>query len=88
MTKPLVDRIPFAKILITLAVVFMVALGLCGLTARSALQPHTVPTGLDHFLKQTVGYDVLAMVLSIVGIVIIAVVWIIMTVISRARRKE
>ena len=87
MTKPLVDRIPFAKILIGLAAVFMVALGLCGLTARAALQRHTVPTGLDHFLEQTVGYDVLAMVLSILGIVLIAVVWIIMTVVSRATRN-
>jgi hypothetical protein len=87
MTEPLVDRIPFAKILIGLAAVFLVALGLCGLTAGSELRRHTVPTGMDHFLEQAVVYDILAMVLSIGGIVIIAVVWTIMTVVSRAAGK-
>ena len=32
MSKPLVDRIPFAKILIGLAILFGLSLGLCGLS--------------------------------------------------------
>jgi hypothetical protein len=88
MSQPLVDRIPFARILIGLAIVFAISLGLCGLTARAVLHGRTAPSGLDLFLEKTAVYDLLGMLLSAAGVLITCVVWIVMSVVSRARNKE
>lgn len=88
MSKALVDRIPFARILIGLALLFAISLGLCGLTARSVMHGRTVPSGLDLFLEKTVIYDLFGMLLSAAGLVITAIVWIVMSIVERARSKD
>ena len=45
MSKPLVDRIPFAKILIGLAILFGLSLGLCGLCMAQIWNGKSVPPG-------------------------------------------
>jgi hypothetical protein len=70
MSERLVDRIPFAKIVIVLAIAFGVSLGLCGVTFVLAL------SGKDHILA---GFGILELVVigvSAAGLVLTCVVWV------------
>ena len=88
MSNPLVDRIPFVKILIVLAIVFGISLGLCGLTGMSVMQGGKMSTGLQRILGETVVWDMLGMVLSAAGIVLTVIAWVVLTVVSRLNSKE
>jgi len=73
-SKPLVDRIPFAKILIGLAILFGLSLGLCGLGIAQIWNGKSVPPGMDRLMNQAAGYDMLAMVLSAAGLLATAII--------------
>lgn len=88
MSKPLVDRIPFVKILIVLAVVFGISLGLCGLTGLSVMQGGGMLAGLQRILGQTAIWDMLGMVFSAAGIGVTLIAWVVLTVVSRLSSKE
>lgn len=82
MSKPLVDRVPFAKILIALAIIFGLSLGLCGLGVVVIWGGKSVPSALGGLLNKTAGYDVLAMVLSAVGLLVTVIVWVVLKVVN------
>ena len=87
MSKPLVDRIPFAKILIGLAIVFGLSLGLCGLGMVAVWNGKSVSGGVGNLLNKAAGYEVLAMVLSAGGILATAILWAVLMVVSSFGRK-
>lgn len=71
MSKPLVDRIPFAKIVTVLAIAFGIGLGLCGLSA-------VLPSSGEGFHLNPLSLpSVLIMVLSFLGLIMTLIVWII-----------
>jgi hypothetical protein len=87
MSKPLVDRIPFAKILVVLAVAFGLGLGLCGLDFFLLLrgsQTHTQGFGVGPIgvLSLTV------LILSGIGLVVATIVWVVLAVAGSASRKN
>ena len=88
MSKPLVDRIPFAKILIGLAILLALSLGLCGLGIALIWNGRSVPQGMDRLMNEAAGYDVLAIVYSAGGLLVTATIWVVLTVVSSSGRKE
>ena len=87
MNKPLVDRIPFAKILVALAVAFGLGLGLCGLDfvlLLRASQTHT-----RGFAVAPVGVmSLIVLSLSAIGMVVTVIVWVVLAIVGRANRNE
>jgi hypothetical protein len=87
MSKPLVDRIPFAKIVVALAVAFGLGLGLCGLDFFLLVRgggTHTQGFGVG-----AVGVLSLTVLsLSAIGLVVTVILWVVLAVVASANRKE
>ena len=74
MTEPTPKRFPFAKIVIVMAVAFLVGLGLCGLDI--ALGSHGIgKTGEEFSVGPLDGVSLLVMALSAAGLVLSLIVW-------------
>jgi hypothetical protein len=69
MRARLIDRIPFAKIVIGLAIVFFVSLGLCGLT-------FVLSSGAYKGFASLGVLELVFMVLSAAGLILTAIVWV------------
>jgi hypothetical protein len=69
MRDRLIDRIPFAKILIGLAIVFIVSLGLCGITFIFS------GSGSGAFASLGI-LELGAMALSAAGLILTTIVWV------------
>jgi ABC-type dipeptide/oligopeptide/nickel transport system permease component len=83
MSRALVDRIPFAKIITVLAIAFGVALGMCGVVAAASSQWRGGERAL-----MTIGIiDLVVMVLSAVGLVVTVIAWVILGITSGFGRK-
>jgi hypothetical protein len=89
MSKPLVDRIPFAKIMIVLVIVFGVSLGLCGVSAALGI------AGSSHMRNsggQLLGFsfviEIIAIVLSSVGLVVTVIAWVILSIAGNSSRND
>jgi hypothetical protein len=87
MSKPLVDRIPFAKIVVALAVAFDLGLGLCGLDFFLLVrgnQTHTQAFGAGPIgvLSLTV------LSLSAIGLVVTIILWVVLAAVAAFNRKE
>ncbi|HTB98396.1 MAG TPA: hypothetical protein VK716_15405 [Terracidiphilus sp.] len=82
MTPPLVDRIPFPKIVIVLASSFGISLGLCGLGAFAggALRGSASSSGVMVVLL--IGGAAL-MLLSAIGLVLTVFFWIVLSLAAR-----
>jgi hypothetical protein len=87
MSQPLVDRIPFAKIVVALAVAFGLGLGLCGLDFFLLLrgsQTHTQAFGVG-----PVGVASLTvLILSAIGLVVTIILWVVMAMVASFSRKN
>lgn len=71
MSKPLVDRFPFAKTVTVLAIAFGIGLGLCGLSA-------VLPSSGEEFHTNWLSLpSLLIMVLSFLGLIITLIIWVI-----------
>ena len=83
----LVDRIPFAKIVIVLAIAFGIGLGLCGVDA-AFLEKFRSPG--EEFGPNTFvgGTGAFAVVLSGLGLVLSCVVWAVVGVVSAFRDRN
>lgn len=89
MSKPLVDRIPFAKIVTVLAIVFGIALGLCGLNLILALTPIGRLRILDQGPMSVMGLvEIGAMLLSGLGLFVTAFAWVVLVVVGSFTRKS
>jgi amino acid transporter len=84
MSKPLVDRIPFAKILVVLAVVFVLSLGTCGLTASLSSSSHSQQNG--YVVVMIAGLA--GTLLSGLGVLVTTIIWVIMSVAASSSRKN
>ncbi len=87
MSKPFVDRNPFAKVLIGLAILFALSLGLWGLGFALIWNGRSVPQGMDRLMNEAAGYDVLVMVYSAAGLLVTAIIWVVLTVASSFGRQ-
>jgi hypothetical protein len=84
MSKPLVKRIPFAKIVTVLAVANGVSLGLCGLMpVFSRVMP------ADESLVELVAMIELGVIiLSVIGLVITTVLWVVLAAVGSSSRED
>jgi hypothetical protein len=84
MTTPLVDRIPFAKIAIVLAVLMMIGLGLCGVGL--VVSDGGNRTGLLGFAFQALMIlGSASFWLSLLGLIVLLPVWVIMSIVRSKR---
>jgi len=73
----MLERVNFPKVITVLAIVFGIALGSCGITAMIALGGAGRSQGFGPALA-VLGYgELLVMILSAVGLVVVAAVWIV-----------
>jgi hypothetical protein len=82
-----VDRIPFAKILVVLIIVFGLSMGLCGVAFVTYWQGEEMPSRVGPLMSRAMGLDVAVMVLSAGGIAVTGVVWVMAVTVSGFRRK-
>jgi protein-S-isoprenylcysteine O-methyltransferase Ste14 len=80
MRERLVDRIPFAKIVIGLAIVFLVSLGLCGLTL-------VLSEGVSSNFASLGIVELFAMALSAVGLILTTIVWVTLAAVGSFGKK-
>jgi len=83
MSERLVDRIPFAKIITVLAVVFGISLGLCGVT-------FVISSGGGRgggFLIGLGTLELVALGVSIAGLVLACVVWVTLSIFGGSGEK-
>jgi hypothetical protein len=86
MNKPLVERIPFAKIAVILAVTAAVSVGLCGVGV--ALLQFSNRPGLEGKLSiLSLAIGAIAFWLSVLGLVAVFAVWIILAIIQGNQRS-
>lgn len=91
MTDPTPKRFPFAKIVIVMAVAFLVGLGLCGLD--TVLGAYGIgKTGEEFNVGPLDGISLLVMGLSAAGLVLSLIVWALAAIVggiaSRGKDKE
>jgi hypothetical protein len=87
MSRPLVDRIPFAKIVTILAIVFGVALGLCGATLGLANSRSDFIFAKDQFLIPAGIIEIIVMALSAVGLLVTVIAWVVLGITSGFSRS-
>jgi hypothetical protein len=75
MNERLVDRIPFAKIITVLAIIFGVSLGLCGVTAMFASRMRTN----SNFLVSFGMIELVGILGSAAGLVGTTALWVVLT---------
>jgi len=85
MNKPLVDRIPFVKIVVVLAIGFAVSLGLCGLNLVLGLI-NGGSAAQGKLLVSAVLFEFAGMILCGLGLVVTFIAWIILFLVSRSSR--
>ncbi len=78
MSKPLVDRIPFAKIVTVLAIVFGVAIGMCGLNLLIAVPLGHVPQSASAVIVALMFIEAGGMLLSALGLFAVGALWLIL----------
>jgi hypothetical protein len=84
MSRPLTDRVPFAKIVAVFAVIFGVSLGLCGLNwvlISAGVDPsHDSEFNFGGQVLGTLGLiELAAMLLSALGLVLTVIIWLVAT---------
>jgi hypothetical protein len=88
MSTPLVDRIPFAKIVVILAIAFGISLGLCGLNMVLSIGGTQRFVALGPLLGIAGVLELVVMLLSAVGLVLTCIVWVIAAAIGGFRKKD
>ena len=83
MQQPVASRIPFAKIMVILAVTFGIALGLCGMTAVFGSSSH----GSGDMFGSLAVIELIVMLLSAAGLILTAIVWAIAIIIGGSGNK-
>jgi hypothetical protein len=87
MSKPLVDRIPFAKIVSVLAVALGVGIGLCGLDFF--LGSHGIGKNTQEFGVGPIdALSLIVMVFSAIGLAIATIFWVVMAAVASFSRKN
>jgi hypothetical protein len=88
MGKPLVNRIPFLKIVIVLVILFGVSLGMCGVSAALGVANSS---HMDRSGSQILGFsfviEIAGMALSAVGLVVTVIAWMILGIAGSSSRS-
>jgi len=84
MSQPLIERIPFAKMITLLAIIFGVSLGTCGMTA---LVSSRMPNGAALFVFLAI-LELIAALLSAAGLVLTVIMWIVLSAVNSLSRKR
>ncbi|MGA2048890.1 MAG: hypothetical protein ABSG96_14425 [Terracidiphilus sp.] len=82
MSDPTVKRFPFAKIVIVMAVSFLVGVGLCGLDI--ALGAHGYGKTGEFSAGPIDGLSLIVMILSAAGLVLSLIVWLLAVIVRSA----
>jgi hypothetical protein len=88
MSKPLVDRIPFAKIVIVLAIAFGVSLGLCGLTLALSVSGARQQFGVNQIAGVAAILSLPGMLLSAIGLVVTCAAWVVLSIVKGFSPKD
>ncbi len=88
MSKPLIGRIPFAKVVIVLAIVFVISFGLCGLTAVSVMKGSPTNSPVSKLLDVAVPYELIGMLVSGLGLVLTVIVWVVVAAFGLGRDRS
>ena len=88
MGRPLIDRIPFSRIFTILAVIFGVALGLCGLNTLITVPLSHVPQSASVVIVGLIFIEAGAMLLSGLGMALTALLWLVLAVARSLARGE
>ncbi len=88
MEKPLVDRIPFPKIVTVLAVAFGVGLGLCGLSAALTIGGAQRNSFLVSILMSAGVLELIVIAVSGVGLVATTIAWVVLSVVGSFSRGD
>lgn len=87
MSKPLVDRIPFAKIVAVLAVAFGLGVGLCGLDFF--LGSHGIGKNTQEFGVGPIdALSLIVMAFSALGLALTTVLWVVFAAVGSFSRKD
>jgi hypothetical protein len=87
MSKRLVDRIPFAKILVIFSVIFVISLGLCGASVAFS-SSNSAALGNGTVFVMLMILDGAVMVISGAGAFLTAIVWVIAAIASGPAHKS
>lgn len=86
MNKPLVDRIPFGKIVAVLAACLGIGLGLCGINLF--ISSHSAgESGRAFGLRPLFGFSSLLVVLSVLGLTIALIMWALLAIAGNLTRS-
>jgi formate-dependent nitrite reductase membrane component NrfD len=77
MSKQLLERIPFAKIIVAQAILFAIALGLCRLDAHLTEHGQKITGTMDGFIFLTSLMQLGVITLTGVGIIVTLVLWLV-----------
>jgi hypothetical protein len=89
MSKRLVDRISFAKILIGFAVCAFISLGLCGVDAVYEMRmSEQGKYAMQHLFSQLGVLGLVGIVVSVLGLFFTALVWMILIIVKSFRSPE
>jgi hypothetical protein len=88
MGKPLMSRIPFAKIVIVLVVVFVISLGLCGVTLVVALGGNGAHSTVSKVLNAIAPVEMDAMLLAGVGLLVTVITWVVVAAFGLGREQD
>jgi len=86
MSNPTVKRFPFAKIVVVMAISFLVGVGLCGLDI--ALGAHGYGKTGEFSVGPLDGISLVVMILSLAGLVLSLIVWLLAAIVRSARSKS
>jgi membrane protein implicated in regulation of membrane protease activity len=87
MREQLVDRVPFAKILIALAIAFLLSLGLCGLSGVFALGGSAAHVRVGSLVGPAAGFGLLGMTLSAAALILTCMVWVVLKAVGSFSKK-
>lgn len=89
MNKAMVDRIPFAKILVGFAVLLLISFGLCGADAVYEMRmAEAGNTAMQHMFANMGLFGLVGILVSVLGLVLTVFIWVILLIVKSARSPE
>ena len=88
MNKPLVDRIPFVKIVVLLTIGFGVSMGLCGFNLVLSLNNKGRSAPMQQLLASAVNVEFAGIILCGLGLVVTVIAWVVLSLVSRFSPKD
>jgi hypothetical protein len=82
MKRPLVDRVPFAKIFIGIAILFLLSCGLCGVSGIIAMDPKAGHGAMNGLIGPSAGLGLVGLMASIAALGLTCMVWFVLAIIG------